>query len=295
MRFLLNIILAIGVALFFSFPTIAEINVVDDTGRNVTLSRTAQRIISMAPNLTELLFHIGAGSQTVGVVEYSDFPEEVQGIPAIGTSSQFDIEAILALQPDLLVAWYSGNPAEDLTKLEDLGLVIFRSEPRTLNDVASLMKRLGKLAGHIETGEQLASDFLASTDSIRDDYQRRTNLQVFYQIWSDPIYTLNGDHLISRLIENCGGTNIFYALETLAPVVSTESVIQRNPDVIIAGGYGGLTPKWLETWNQWSSIKAVKSKNLYTVDTDQISRMGPRIVEGMQALCEVINTARSKL
>jgi iron complex transport system substrate-binding protein len=248
----------------------------------------------MAPNLTEILFHIEAGSQIVGVVEYSDFPPKANDIPKIGASHQFDIEAILALQPDLIVAWESGNPNEDLEKLEQLGLPIFRTEPRSLNDIATLFQRLGELTGHSAISEILAAQLLKSTISIRETYQQRQNLKVLYQIWSDPIYTVNGEHLISRLIEHCGGTNIFFELQTLAPLVSTESVIERDPDVIIAGGYGGVTPEWLGAWNQWSSMKAVQSKSLYTVDADQLSRMGPRIVEGMQQLCKAIDQAREK-
>lgn len=248
----------------------------------------------MAPNLTEILFHIEAGPQVVGVVEYSDFPPEARDIPNIGTSQQFDIEAILALEPDLIVAWESGNPAEDLETLEQLGLVIFRTEPRTLNDVSTLIQRLGKLTGHSTISDVLATAFLEGTAAIRDSYQHRQNLRVLYQIWSDPIYTVNGEHLISRLIEHCGGTNIFFELETLAPVVSTESIIERNPDVIIAGGYQGATPEWLAAWGQWSGIQAVQSESLYTVDTDQISRMGPRILQGMRELCRAIDQAREK-
>ena len=118
---------------------------------------------------------------------------------------------------------------------------------------------------------------------------------MLYQIWSDPIYTVNGDHLISRLIEHCGGTNIFFELETLAPVVSTESVIERNPDVIIAGGYRGATPEWLSAHGiSGPTCRQCNRKSLYTVDADQISRMGPRIVQGMQELCQVIDQARGK-
>jgi iron complex transport system substrate-binding protein len=272
----------------------ATVSAVDDTGQVVTLSKPAIRIISMAPNVTEILFHIGAGSQIVGVVEYSDFPSKAHDIPRIGSSHQFDIEAILSLQPDLIVAWTSGNPAEDLAKLEQLGKHIFRTEPRTLNDISTLMQRLGKLTGHSRISKVLATTFLEDTTAIRKTYQQRRNLKVLYQIWSNPIYTLNGDHLISRLIEHCGGTNIFFELTTLAPVVSTESVIEQNPDVIIAGGYQGTTPEWLGTWNQWSGMQAVKSKNLYTIDADQISRMGPRILQGMQELCQAIDQARGK-
>ena len=294
MKRFLQLVCGLAALFSISYQAPAAVSALDDTGQTVTLPKPATRIISMAPNLTEILFHIEAGSQIVGVVEYSDFPPEALDIPKIGASHQFDIEAILALQPDLIVAWESGNPTDDLAKLEQLGLPIFRTEPRTLNDIATLLQRLGKLTGHSTISDDLATTFLEGTASIREAYQQRQNLTVLYQIWSDPIYTLNGEHLISRLIEHCGGTNIFFELETLAPVVSTESVIERNPDVIIAGGYGGVTPEWLGAWNQWSSIQAVKSKDLYTVDADQISRMGPRILQGLQELCQAIDQARRK-
>ena len=294
MKRVLRLICGLAALFSFSCQVHAAVSAVDDTGQVVTLSTPAMRIISMAPNLTEILFYIEAGSQIVGVVDYSDFPSEARDIPKIGASHQFDIEAILALQPDLVVAWESGNPTEDLAKLAQLGLPIFRTEPRTLNDIATLMQRLGRLIGNPAISDVLAATFLEGTAAIRETYQQRQNLTVLYQVWSDPIYTLNGEHLISRLIEHCGGTNIFFELETLAPVVSTESVIERNPDVIIAGGYGGATPEWLGAWNQWSSMQAVKSKSLYTVDADQISRMGPRILQGMQELCQAIDHARGK-
>jgi iron complex transport system substrate-binding protein len=294
MKRFLRLICSLAVLLSLPGQVYGTVSAVDDTGQVVTLPKPAIRIISMAPNVTEILFHIEAGSQIVGVVEYSDFPPKAHDIPKIGSSQQFDIEAVLALEPDLIVAWASGNPAEGLAKLEHLGMHIFRTEPRTLNDISTLMRRLGKLTGHSATSNVLAGAFLEGTAAIRETYQQRRNLTVLYQIWSDPIYTLNGEHLISRLIEHCGGTNIFFELETLAPVVSTESVIERNPDVIIAGGYQGVTPEWLGTWNQWSGMQAVKSESLYTVDADKISRMGPRILQGMQELCQAIDQTRRK-
>ena len=286
-------LVSVFAALFvITFQVNAEVTVVDDTGRTISLSKPAERVISLAPNITEILFHVGAGSQTVGVVEYSDFPPEAQDITSVGSSNQFDLEGILLLKPDLSIAWDSGNPAEDVRKLETLGLPVYRSESRTLEDVASTMDRLANLTGHKVQGEAQSQLFRKRTSEIRSAYQDRLSLRVFYQIWSAPIYTLNGDHLISRLVESCGGTNIFSDAETLAPIVSTEAVIDRNPEVIIAGGYAGEPPEWLSKWNQWSSISATKNAHLYTVNTDRISRMGPRLVEGMRELCESIDKAR---
>ncbi len=286
-------ILGLVLILSISHKSSAEVRAIDDTGKTVILNLPAERIVSLAPNLTEILFHIEAGSKVVGVSEYSDFPMAASQIRKVGASNQLDIEGILSLEPDLVVAWESGNPAEDLTQLERLGITVFRTESRTIEDIASLMRSLGTLTGATLLGNERAAQFMDSTTSIRESHYQRENLRIFYQIWSDPIYTLNGQHLISRLIEHCGGTNIFYEVETLAPVVSTESVIERNPEVIIAGGYSGETPPWLANWNQWSSIAAVRDGHLYTVDTDQLSRMGPRIVAGMKELCVTMDQARN--
>ena len=285
----------LGLVLMFSVShqSLAQLRAVDDTGKTVILAVPAERVVSLAPNLTEILFHIQGGSKIVGVSEYSDFPLSASQIRKVGASNQLDIEGILSLEPDLVVAWESGNPAEDLAQLERLGITVFRTESRTIQDIASLMRSLGILTGAADLGNERATKFINDTTSIRESYSQRENLRVFYQIWSDPIYTLNGQHLISRLIEHCGGTNIFHEVETLAPVVSTESVIERDPQVIIAGGYAGETPPWLANWNQWSSISAVRNSRLYTVDTDQLSRMGPRIVAGMKELCVTIDQARN--
>jgi len=288
----LRLICGLAALLSLSFQALATVSVVDDTGQNVTLTAPATRIISLAPNITEILFHIGAGAQVVGVVSYSDFPPEAIKVAGVGTYDQLDIEAILKLQPDLVVGWNSGNSAEDLKTLEELGLTVYRNESKTLEDVASSMQQFAALTGHSTMGNTKSAAFLEGTLSLQKRYQDRKNLRVFYQIWGDPIYTVNGHHLISHLINQCGGTNIFSGLETLAPVVTTESVIERNPEVIVAGVYPGPVPEWFGEWNKWSGIEAVKSDHLYTIDTNHISRMGPRILLGMQAMCEVIDKGR---
>ena len=157
---LIGLVFVVGI----SSKSMAEIQAIDDTGVTVTISAPATRIISLAPNLTEILFHIGAGSEIVGVVEYSDFPAEALEIAQIGASNQFDIEKILSLEPDLVVAWESGNPTEDLLQLEKLGLTIFRTESRNLEDIASLMRRLGMLTGNKSSADTLADNFLDGTN-----------------------------------------------------------------------------------------------------------------------------------
>ena len=278
--------------LFFVLRVFAEVAVVDDAGQEVALTSPAMRVVSLAPNLTEILFFIGAGEQVVGVVEYSDFPPAARDLPVIGSHNRFDVEQILSLKPDLIVGWLSGNSLEDLEGLKRLGLPVFISEPSTVEGIVSLMERLGALTGHQAQSLSQASAFRASFNASRETYSTRRQVSVFYQVWEQPIYTLNGDHVISQLISLCGGRNIFSDLKQLAPVVSLESVLARDPEVIVGGGIFGQTPPWAERWQSWPTVRAVRNRHIYAVDSDHIARMGPRLAEGVEALCLVIDKAR---
>ena len=278
--------------LFFVLRVFAEVAVVDDAGQKVALTSPAMRVVSLAPNITEILFFIGAGEQMVGAVEYSDFPPAARDLPVIGSHSRFDVEQILSLKPDLIVGWLSGNSLEDLEGLKRLGLPVFISEPSTVEGIVSLMERLGVLTGHQAQSLSQASAFRASFNASRETYSTRRQVSVFYQVWEQPIYTLNGDHVISQLISLCGGRNIFSDLKQLAPVVSLESVLARDPEVIVGGGIFGQTPPWAERWQSWPTVRAVRNRHIYAVDSDHIARMGPRLAEGVEALCLVIDKAR---
>lgn len=278
--------------LFFVLRVFAEVAVVDDAGQEVALTSPAMRVVSLAPNITEILFFIGAGEQMVGAVEYSDFPPAARDLPVIGSHNRFDVEQILSLKPDLIVGWLSGNSLEDLEGLKRLGLPVFISEPSTVEGIVSLMERLGALTGHQAQSLSQASAFRASFNASRETYSTRRQVSVFYQVWEQPIYTLNGDHVISQLISLCGGRNIFSDLKQLAPVVSLESVLARDPEVIVGGGIFGQTPPWAERWQSWPTVRAVRNRHIYAVDSDHIARMGPRLAEGVEALCLVIDKAR---
>lgn len=278
--------------LFFVLRVFAEVAVIDDVGQEVALTSPAMRVVSLAPNLTEVLFFIGAGEQVVGVVEYSDFPPAARDLPVIGSHNRFDVEQILSLKPDLIVGWRSGNSQEDLDGLKRLGFPVFISEPGTVDDIVSLMERLGELTGRQTYSLSQATAFRASFNASRETYSTRRQVRVFYQVWEQPIYTLNGDHVISQLISLCGGTNIFSDLKQLAPVVSLESVLARDPEVIVGGGVFGQTPPWAERWQSWPTVRAVRNRHIYAVDSDHIARMGPRLAEGVEALCLVIDKAR---
>ena len=287
-----------GVVLCLILPNLsfaADIKVVDDTRQTIVLHHPAHRIISLAPNLTELLFAAGAGDAVVGVVQYSDYPEAAKKIDRVGSYNALDLEAILALKPDLIIAWQSGNPSFIIEKLKSLGLTVFLSEPHHFEDVASNLERIGRLSGKEQTAHKASITFLAEYKRLRMEYADRKKIKVFYQIWNRPLMTINGKHLISHVLELCGGENVFADLKTLAPSISLESVIVANPDAIITGGLGNDRAGWLDDWRKWIQITAVKYDNLFLVNPDIVQRHTPRILLGVRQVCEKLDLARSRM
>lgn len=269
----------------------APITVQDDAHRTVSLNAPAQRIVSLAPHATELLFASGAGDKVVGVSDYSDYPPEAKRIASVGGSATLDLERIVALKPDLVVIWGSGNPAAQVAKLRQLGIKLFESEPRDFSDIASSLERLATLAGTLPAGQAAANAFRARLRQLQAHYMQRAPVRVFYQIWHAPLMTLNDDHLSSKVIRLCGGENVFGKLPQLAPTVSTESVLQANPEVIVAGGTGDDV---LSSWRQFPQLLAVKHGNLVTLNADIITRGAPRILDGAEVLCKQLDLARSR-
>jgi len=279
--------------LFFTHLSMAAIKVVDDTGRTIELSSPAQKIISLAPHITESLYAAGAGSKIIGAVSYSDYPEEAKKIPRVGGYPTLDIERIVSLKPDLVIAWASGNNSKQIDKLISLGLTVFLSEPRYPKDIANSIKRFGALAGTIAIANKKHDDFLEHYNNLKKRYSSKEKVKVFYQIWNKPLMTINGKHLISNIIELCGGENVFANLKTLTPKISLESVIAAKSEVIVSGGMGKERPDWLDDWKSWVEMPAVENQHLYFIDPSLMQRVGPRILNGAEKLCAMLDKVRA--
>ena len=288
--------LSLGLLIFLSFPAgvmAGQVCVRDDAARAVCLPEPARRLVSLAPHATEILFAIGAGKRIVGAVNYSDWPPAARAIPRVGGYNNIDVERILALRPDLVVAWASGNNAAQLDTLERLGLAVFRNEPRRIGDIASTARRLGRLTGTESEAAAFAARFESRYRRLRAQYADRSPVRLFYQIWNRPLLTVNGEHLISDVIRLCGARNVFADLPALVPQVSVEAVLAARPEIIVAGsGMGQDRQGWLAAWRRWPSLPAVARDQLYLIDADLLQRHGPRILDGAQALCEVVEKAR---
>lgn len=281
----------------FLLPAIAAagIQVNDDNDRIVRLDRPAARIISLAPHVTELLFAAGAGERVVAVSAFSDYPQAAQTLPRIGGGTGLDLERIVALQPDLVIAWASGNPSGQLQQLERLGLTVFYSEPRAVDTIATSLERFGRLAGSETIARQAAAAFRREVAVLRNQYQARQPVRVFYQIWQDPLMTVNGEHMISHWLALCGARNVFAALPGLAPAIDVESVLLANPQVIVAGWYPGKPGDWRAFWQRWRQLDAVRLSSLFTVPAALMDRQTPRAVTAARQLCERIDEARQRI
>lgn len=284
----MRILLALCLLSFFSTSFALEVK--DDSGQRISLPQPAERVISLAPHVTEQLFAIGAGGQLVGAVEYSDYPETAKKIPRVGGYSQFDLERILALKPDLIVGWESGNSAQQLARLERLGMTVYRSEPRRLEDIARSLERLGILTGKTASAVKQAKHFREKLATLKKEVSSRPPRRLFYQIWNRPLMTVNGEHLINDVITLCGGENIFVALPSLSPTVSEEAVLVANPEIIIASGMGAERPEWLDDWRRWPQLSAVKSNRLFVIDPNLIQRATPRLLKGAELMCQFIRS-----
>ena len=268
----------------------ATITVKDDDGNSVTLQKPAQRVISLAPHVTELLFAAGGGSHVVGVVAYSDFPEEAKKIPQIGSNREVDLERIMALKPDLIVVWRHGSSERQIEMVRRLGVPLFHSEPQKLDDIADSVARLGRLMGTEKAANPAADALRQQLASLRSRYANRPVVRAFYQVWDKPLYTLSGKHIISDALRLCGGENVFAQLPVTAPVVSVEGVLQENPEAVFATAeknYGGVS-----MWKPYGTLLAVRNDNLFTIDGNLLNRSGPRMIAGAAMLCEKLELAR---
>ncbi|MFL0809195.1 MAG: cobalamin-binding protein [Agarilytica sp.] len=280
-------------------PAIAQRNESEDIvvrdflGNEVRVKKPVKRIVALAPHIVENLFSAGAGNLVVGAVDYSDYPEAANKIPRVGAISAYSLEAIVALAPDLVVVWRSGHGGKVMEKLIELGLVVYASDPRVVNDVAKSIRDFGRLAGTEEVAEKEASAFEKRIAGLRKRYANRLPVSAFYQVWNSPIQTINNDHIISNTISLCGGENAFGAEIALAPKLSIESVIERNPAAIIASGMQDKRPDWLNDWRKWKNIDAVANDHLFYIPPDIIQRHTVRIADGAQLMCEHLDSARN--
>jgi len=269
----------------------ANIDLLQANGETLTLSAPATRIITLAPNLAELVFAAGAGGQLQAVVEYSDFPAAVLQIPRVGDAFRIDLERIIELRPDLVIAWKTGNPQAALQKLKQLGISVWQMEITHPGEIADAVEHISLAAGTQAHGQLVAQNLRNRLTRLVQQNSGKTPVEYFYQIAARPLYTVNGQHIISRSLQICGGHNVFAGLPTLAPQVSRESVILANPQVMIAPEIPGEPPA-LNDWNEWPRLQAVQNKAMLYLPADDISRAAPRLLDSIELACQLLDEVR---
>ena len=270
----------------------AEISAVDDAGNTVTLQQPAQRIVSLAPHITEQLFAIGAGARIVGTTEYSDYPAAARQIPRVARAHNVDLERVAAAHPDLIVVWGTGFPPPVIEAVKRLGVPVFIDEPGAIDSIATSMERLGTLVANPQAG-RVAAGFRARVSALRAQYSGRRQVAVFYQIWPEPLMTLGGRHVLSEGIRLCGGRNVFEALAPIAPQVSVEAVVAAQPEIIVTAEADAQPSGALDLWRRFPQIPAVAHGELVTLDADRINRHTPRMLDELALLCARIDDARA--
>ena len=249
-----------------------------------------KRIVTLAPSLTELVFAIGAGEQLVGVSAWSDYPPEALSLPVVGDAFAVDQEQLALLDPDLLLVWESGTPLHAIEELRETGFAVEAIRTRGLADIAAAMLRIGELTGRYSAAEVAAEKFRKELRELREAHEKDSSITVFYQVSARPLYTVNHEHYVSELIEICGGRNIFDDLEDLAPAISVEAVVDRNPEVMLASTDAGDDA--FAEWRRWPEISANRYGNQFLLPADEIARATPRLIVAGGALCLALQQAR---
>lgn len=277
--------LVVTLMLLMSPNIFAAITIQDDRGHLLKLKQTPQRIISLAPHVTELLYAVGASAQLVGADAGSDYPAAAKQLPRIGDYSRVNFERVATLKPDLVIGWRSGNRAADIYRLRQMGIPVLLTDAHSLTDVAKLLLLIAETTGHVQEGQRSARAFEVRLAKLRASYTSTPPRRVFYQVWDQPLMTVGGQHWINDAITLCGGRNIFADLTGAAPRVSLEAVLTRAPEIIISGDDA---PDRRSMWQRFPRLPAVKQGALMRMDVDALHRPTPRVLDGVEMLCSTM-------
>jgi iron complex transport system substrate-binding protein len=282
-----------GLALVCAAVCHAEVSVQDDGGQTVTLVTPATRVVSLAPHLTEMAFAVGGGDAVKAVIRYSDHPPAARQLPIVGDAFALDFEAIARLKPDLVLVWTSGLNERHRARLRSLGLTVYESEIRNAAAIGPTLRRLGTLLGKTDAADVAAGRFEQDWRILRTNHAGKPPVRVFWQLWQEPLMTVNREHLIGEAIEVCGGSNVFAGLPLLTPTVGWEAAVAADPQLIAASGRVVDAEQDFARWRRFAQVSAVRHQQFAHIDGDLIGRMGPRFVQGAAALCDAIDRARN--
>lgn len=263
------------------------VNITDGYGREIELEKPAEKIISLAPSMTETIFALGAGDRLVGVTTYCNYPEEAKEIDQVGDFEGPNLESVIEKNPDVVVALAMGD--DEKSKLEDAGITVFLQDPQNLDEVFDNIKKIGTILGLQEEAESLTSNMISKKDSIVETVSNYDSKKVFYEVWSEPLMTAGPGSILDEMINLSNGENIAYDAESLYPEYSLELLIERNPEVYLTADDGFKTVEDIKNREGYENITAIKENNIYMLHPDIVSRTGPRIIEGLEMIAQAIH------
>ena len=252
-------------------------------------------IIALAPHIVEMLYDIGAGDQIIGTTAYADYPENAKNIPRIGNHARIQIERVIELQPDLIIAWKSGSPSDDLARLAQLGFTIIYSQPNTFEDIALELRQFSVLTGHQAKGEKVAQAFEKSLANVKKTYQSKSKITGFYELWSRPLTTVAKNSWPQQFLSVCQVTNPFEQASTPYPQVSIEQLLPASVQLIIQPLSSNQKQREGFTWQDWPMIPAVANNHIIQPNADAMHRMTIRSLGALKDLCQAIDNTRNQL
>ncbi|MFT5561883.1 MAG: iron complex transport system substrate-binding protein [Candidatus Azotimanducaceae bacterium] len=268
--------------LLLSLVVQADITVEDDLGHVITLEKPALRIISLAPHLTELLYTLEVGDQLVGTARYSTYPAAALAVPRVGDAFSINIELIVSLRPDLILAWHTGGVNKGIARLRDLGLQVYVNESPSLESIGDTLLDVGQLAGS-KLAASVSNQYREELAALRVSYEQPPS--VFFQISDSDLYSVSDQHLIGQAIRHCGGRNIFPVLPSSVAQVSQEAVLANNPNVLLVTQVPGQAPgSWFDRWRSFDLLTG----RLVAIDPNLISRPSFRMLAGIEQVCAAI-------
>ena len=253
----------------------------------------ARRIVALAPHLVEIAYAAGAGDRLVGASAASDYPPAALTLPRVADASGVDLERLLLLRPDLVLAWRSGNPARSIDAIRRLRIPVFLSEPLVPADIPRLVEAIGRLAGTEPVASVVAAGLATRWQRLGQTYAGRPPVRVFFEIWHAPPTTVGEHHLIAAALRACGAQVVLADARLPASSVDPEAVIAADPDLILAA-WGESDAEVTGAWADYAGLRAVQRHRVFRVDADRLQRASPRFVDGAEILCALIERERAR-
>lgn len=253
---------------------------------------SAQRIVTLSPALTELVYAAGAGNRLVAVSAWSNHPPEAAKLPVVADHAAVNREALLALKPDVVLAWKTGTPERMMESVRSLGITVRLIDGQRIDDVPRLMRDIGQIAGTSAAAEKAAKAFELRLANIRKQYSALRPVPTLIEVWHAPLMSVSGAHYMSDALVACGGRNVLAALPGVTPEVSLERIVEIDPEAIVGAGSADGKDRFKDNWKRFASLKAVKRDALIWLDPDTFQRQTPRLLDGVEHLCKELARTR---